>query len=77
MQLVMQTVRGFDMIIDVVTGKELETKRESMGLTREELARELKVSYTTVFRWEKNERTIPSFLDLALETIQRNLEDKK
>lgn len=61
-------------MISVVTGKELETKRESLDLTREELARELKVTYTTVFRWEKEERAIPPFLDLALETIARKLQ---
>lgn len=61
------------MIQIAVTGKELEVKREKLGLSREELARELKVTYTTVYRWETDGRAIPPFLDLALETIERKL----
>lgn len=75
--MVMQLARRFGMIQNVVTGKELETKRESLGLSREELARELKVTYTTIYRWETEGRAIPPFLDLAIETIERKREKTK
>lgn len=60
-----------------VNANELITYREKIGLTREELARELKTSYVTVFRWEKGERAMPPYLELALETIERKLSKKK
>ena len=65
------------MISVVVTGKELENIRKGLGLSREELARELKVTYTTVFRWETETRAIPPFLDLALDMLKINLNKSK
>lgn len=56
-----------------VKGIELQNWRESHGLTREELARKLKTSYATVYRWEEEQRKIPPYLDLALKTIEREL----
>jgi len=56
-----------------VTGEELTKRREDLGLSRDELARELNTTYTTVYRWETENREIPPYLGLALETIERNL----
>jgi transcriptional regulator with XRE-family HTH domain len=42
-------------------------------MTREELARELKTTYTTVYRWEKGERAIPPYVELALCAIRHYL----
>jgi len=55
----------------------LKIWRESFELTQSELAALLKVAPNTVSRWELGERKIPEFLDLALETIERNLKKKK
>lgn len=57
--------------------EELKKVREDLGLTQAELAKNLKVATNTVSRWEIGERKIPEFLDLALETVKRNLKVKK
>jgi len=36
-----------------MTGEELRKLREKKGLTREQLASRLQVSYMTLYRWEK------------------------
>lgn len=59
-----------------VNGKELKKRREDLDLTRDELARELKTTYTTVYRWETENRAIPSHLELALESIERKFGKK-
>lgn len=51
-------------------GKELRERREVLGLTQKALAEKLTVSSNTLARWERGEVTIPSFLDLALKTIE-------
>jgi transcriptional regulator with XRE-family HTH domain len=50
----------------------LKKFRESIGLTQSGLADALSVANNTVSRWELGTRAIPSFLPLALETIERN-----
>ena len=56
---------------------ELIAQREKLNLTREELARELKTSYATVFRWEKGDRSIPPYLELALEALEKRSAERK
>lgn len=58
-----------------MTGTELKQKRESLGLTQEELAKELGVVSSSVARWEQlKDKEIPSpLLSLALETIERRV----
>jgi len=46
---------------------DVKSIRQSLGLSQEELARELGVSFATVNRWE-NSKTTPS--QLALKTFQ-------
>ncbi len=53
-------------------GKELKEKRIELDFTQEQLASELGVTANTVARWERDEMKIPPFLNLALETIERN-----
>jgi DNA-binding transcriptional regulator YiaG len=60
-------------IVDDVDGNGLKQFREKHNLTQEKLAQILKVSTNTVARWERNERRIPEFLNLALKTIEREL----
>jgi transcriptional regulator with XRE-family HTH domain len=54
-----------------VNGKELKDYRERIGLTQEQLAEALQVASNTVSRWERDDRAIPPYLHLALETIER------
>ncbi len=61
--------------IYAMTNKELITRRESLGFSRDELARELKTTYTTVYRWEQGERSIPNYLDLALEALEKRKQE--
>lgn len=68
------TMITFGKIVDV-KGKDLESWRERLGLTREELARELKTTYTTVYRWETDNRAIPPYLDLALKYIESEIKN--
>ncbi len=62
--------------IPVMKGEELKTFRERIGMSQEQLAKELKVARNTVSRWELEERKIPEFLELALQTIERSLKRK-
>ena len=39
-----------------MTAEEIKAMRQNMGLSMEDFAREVGVSTTTVFRWEKGER---------------------
>jgi DNA-binding XRE family transcriptional regulator len=50
---------------------ELKQYRERIGLTQGELSKALGVANNTVSRWELGQRSIPEFLPLALETIER------
>jgi transcriptional regulator with XRE-family HTH domain len=58
-----------------MTGKQLRERRKAMGLTQEQLADILGVSPNTIARWERGEMKIPSFLSLAIETIERKAKD--
>ena len=49
---------------------ELVKWRKDYGFTQKSLADVLGVAEVTVFRWEKAMREIPSFLGLALESIE-------
>ncbi len=54
-----------------VQPNELQEKRETLGLSREQLARELKTTYTTVYRWENGDRAIPPYLELAISMLEQ------
>lgn len=58
-------------------GKDLQKWREKRNLTRDQLAKELKTTYTTVYRWETGERAIPDYLELALEGLDARLSKSK
>ena len=61
--------------IALMSGEELKTFRDKFELSQDQLAKELKVARNTVSRWELEERKIPEFLELALETIARRIKD--
>jgi len=54
-----------------MTGKQLKKRRADLKLTQKELALKLQVEPNTVARWERELRAIPAFLDLALQTVER------
>ncbi len=54
---------------------ELKQFRERIGLNQGELSKALSVAGNTISRWELGTRAIPSFLPLALETIERRLSE--
>ncbi len=56
---------------------ELKQFRERIGLTQGGLSKALGVANNTVSRWELGQRSIPEFLPLALETIERRLSKVK
>jgi transcriptional regulator with XRE-family HTH domain len=55
--------------------EQLKEFRERVGLTQGELSKALSVANNTVSRWELGQRSIPEFLPLALETIERRLSE--
>jgi transcriptional regulator with XRE-family HTH domain len=54
-----------------MTPQDLVAFRETHGLTQQELADKLRVDRVTIARWETGARSIPPYLDLALETVGR------
>jgi DNA-binding transcriptional regulator YiaG len=49
-----------------MTGKEFATARWELRMTQRELARHLRVHFTTVNKWEKGVRPIPHVVEIAL-----------
>jgi transcriptional regulator with XRE-family HTH domain len=60
-----------------MTSEQLVAFRETHGLTQQELADRLRVDRVTIARWETGARSIPPYLDLALETVRRGLGTRK
>lgn len=56
-----------------MTPTELRHRREALGLSKAEMARQLDVTYDAYARWENGEYRIrrPGQLDLALEALER------
>lgn len=54
-----------------MTPEQLATLRESIRMTREQLAEALGVDRTTVWRWETGGTPIPDYLPLAILWIRR------
>lgn len=46
-------------------------------MSRDELAKALSTTTVTIWRWENGERSIPPYLPLALQTIEREHGKKK
>lgn len=49
---------------------ELKRRREALGLTQEQLARELDVTTMSVSRWERGVYPIPYYIGLAMEALE-------
>ena len=56
--------------------EELKQRREALGLTQEQLARELDVTTMSVSRWERGVYPIPHYIGLALEAIEARSKKK-
>lgn len=57
-----------------MTPDELRTARLALNWTQAELGEALGVTVTTVARWERGERPIPSFLDASSARVVLRLE---
>jgi transcriptional regulator with XRE-family HTH domain len=51
--------------------EELKWRRETLGLTQAQLARELGVDTITVSRWERGVYPIPAYIGLAVEALEK------
>jgi repressor LexA len=51
--------------------EDLKRRREALGLTQEQLARELEMTTMTVSRYERGVNPIPHVFELALEALER------
>lgn len=59
------------------SGTEIKQLREDLGMSREDLAQKLGVSYFSIARWESG-KTKPSRLALrALEDLEKRVKSKK
>jgi len=54
-----------------MTREDLYLRRKALGLTQEQLARELDVTVLTVSRWERGVYPIPRHIELAVEALER------
>lgn len=65
-----------DALKDDMTGPELRTRRQALGLTQRALAERLGIPWNTLARWERGELRIEHarLLDLALEALERREE---
>jgi transcriptional regulator with XRE-family HTH domain len=59
-----------------MTPADLKRRREALGLTQEQLARELDVTTMTVSRYERGVNAIPHIFELALEALERRRKEK-
>ncbi len=55
-----------------MTGDELRTRREKLGLTQTDLASKMGTTQITISRWERDKLRIerPEMLDLALKALE-------
>jgi transcriptional regulator with XRE-family HTH domain len=51
--------------------EDLRRRRENLGLTQEQLARELDVTVLTVSRWERGVYPVPKHIELAVEALEK------
>lgn len=50
--------------------EELRRRRESLGMSQDQLARALGVTRQSVYMWEAGRTAIPALLDLALRALE-------
>lgn len=55
----------------LMTGAQIKTLREQMGLSQRELAQAFGVDVGTVSRWERSVQVPPRYVELALAELQR------
>ena len=63
-------IRIYHWYTTLMEPNQLTKWRKDQGYTQSELGQKLGVTKTTVYRWEKGMREIPSFLHLALRCLE-------
>lgn len=61
---------------DRISPADFKKARLALGLGPVEMARQLGVSYPTVWKWETGERTIPPTMALTLEALKVRLKSR-
>lgn len=60
-----------------MTGAELKKWREDRKMLQGDLAEKLGVHVMTISKWEREAQAIPPYLDLALQTVERDIQTAK
>jgi DNA-binding transcriptional regulator YiaG len=58
-----------------MTPDDLRTRRNNLHLTQKQLAAVLGVSTSTVSHWEQGVQRLPRYLDLVLQTLERQINE--
>jgi len=59
-----------------MSGTDLKTRREALGLSVGELARELEVMPTTVYRWEQDTVPLKGLTAIGADLVLKRLEQE-
>lgn len=65
-----------DMSSDILSVMDIKSIREGLGLTQEEFARKIGVSWSTVARWERGKAKPSLLAQRALHDLLRNKKSK-
>lgn len=58
-------------------GERIKTRRQSLGLNQRAFAALCRVDRRSVWRWENGHRHVPLWVDLVLDTIEKQPEERR
>ncbi len=56
---------------NIIFGKRLKEEREKLGISREDFAKQIDISYSALSMYERGERTVPDILKIKISNILR------